>query len=142
MKLFRIEVDIAASPDLVWAVMSDVERWHEWTPTVASIRRRESGPLAVGSTAMIRQPKLPPALWKVTELDPAARSFTWITRSPGLRVTARHGVVPHPKGSRATLSIEFSGIFGGLAARLTRSLNESYLALEANGLRSRCERST
>jgi hypothetical protein len=35
-----------------------------------------------------------------------------------------------------TLSIEFSG---PLVARLTRGLNERYLALEANGLKARSE---
>ena len=28
---FRISVDIAASPEVVWQVMRDAERWHEWT---------------------------------------------------------------------------------------------------------------
>jgi uncharacterized protein YndB with AHSA1/START domain len=36
---FTITVDIDAPPDRVWAVMSDIERWPEWTPTVTSIAR-------------------------------------------------------------------------------------------------------
>ena len=40
-------------------------------------------------------------------------------------------------GSRATLSIRFSGLLGPLFARLTRKLNERYLALEASGLKER-----
>ena len=120
--------------------MRDIERWPEWTSTVTSIVRLDRGPLAVGSRARIRQPKLPPALWKVTELDERGRSFTWVNRGPGIRVAARHWVEPSGSGSRATLSIEFSKLLGPLIARLTRGLNERYLAIEAKGLKERSEK--
>jgi hypothetical protein len=116
--------------------MSDVERWSEWTPTVKRIRRLDHGPLAVGSRARIEQPKLPAAVWEVTELQ-EGRSFTWVTRSPGVRVIAKHGVEPVGRSTRATLAVGFSGPLGGLIARLTRGLNNRYLALEAQGLQQR-----
>ncbi len=141
MTQFSISVEIQASPDRVWGVLYDIERWPEWTPTVTSIQRVDRGPLAVGSRARIRQPKLPPAEWQVTELE-EGRSFTWVSRSPGVRVTARHGVEANQGGSQATLSLQFAGLLGPLVARLTRSLNERYLALEARGLRERSEGST
>jgi hypothetical protein len=136
---FSIVVDIDASADRVWSVIRDIEHWPEWTPTVMSVRLLEDGPLAVGSRAFIRQPKLAPAKWRVTELDDVSRGFTWITRGPGILVTARHWVEPSGNGSRATLSIQFSGLLAPLVARFTRKLNERYLALEANGLRARSE---
>jgi hypothetical protein len=134
----RIEIDIQAPPDRVWAIMRDVERWPEWTPTVTSVRLRDR-PLVVGSRAVIRQPKLPPARWKVTELDDPGRRFTWVSWGPGISVIARHGVEARGAGSLATLSVGFSGVFGGLVAWLTRGLNDRYLALEANGLKQRSE---
>jgi hypothetical protein len=115
--------------------MRDIEHWPDWTPTVRKVRRLDKGPLGVGSRALIWQPKLPPAMWRVTELDDARRSFTWETRSPGMRLQARHRVEDVGNGSRATLSIQFSGFLGPLFARLTRDLNHRYLALEAKGLR-------
>jgi hypothetical protein len=74
----------------------------------------------------------------VTELD-EGRSFAWVTRSPGVRVTGRHSVEPREGGSRVTLSLDFAGLLGPLVARLTRGLNERYLALEARGLTERSE---
>ena len=37
MTHFSVTVDIPAPPDRVWAVIADVERWPEWTPTVTRI---------------------------------------------------------------------------------------------------------
>jgi hypothetical protein len=138
MTTFRTSVEIHAPPGRVWAVMSDVGRWPEWTPSVIRIRRLGGAPFAVGSRFRIHQPKLLPATWRVTNLE-ESRSFTWVASGPGLSVTGRHAVEPAEHGSRATLSIEFEGVLGPLVARLTRGLNEHYLGLEAAGLKRRSE---
>jgi hypothetical protein len=136
---YETSVEISAPPERVWAVMRDVERWHEWTATVRSIERLDSGaPLGVGNRVRVRQPRLPPAIWRVTDLIDG-RGFTWVTSGAGVRVTARHSVEPSPGGTRARLSVEFSGPFGPLAGRLTRGLNERYLGIEAAGLKRRSE---
>ena len=137
MRHFSITVGIDAPPARVWEVMSDVERWHEWTPSVRSVRRLDSGPFTVGSRVVIRQPKFPPGIWKVTEIDRAR--FTWVARAPGLRVIARHWVEPSAQGSRATLSLELQGLFGGVFGSLTRAITERYLQYEAAGLKARRE---
>jgi hypothetical protein len=141
MRDFQIQVEIQATPDQVWTVMRDVEHWSDWTPTVRSIRRLDHGPLVVGSRAIVRQPKLPPAMWRITELDDTRRTFTWISRAPGVRVIACHSVNASGAGSRATLSLRFEGLLAGLLARLTRDINDQYLALEAKGLKQHSERS-
>jgi carbon monoxide dehydrogenase subunit G len=138
MRTFSITIDIAAPVERVWQVMSDTERWHEWTPSVTSITRLGAGPLDVGSRAIIRQPKFPPALWKVTAIEPG-RGFTWVSVAPGLRVIAHHHVEPAVQGSRVTLSLELQGVFGEMFGRLTKDITERHLALEANGLKARSE---
>ena len=95
---FAVAVEISAPPDRVWAVMSDIEAWPEWTPTVTRVELLDPGPLAVGQRARVLQPRLPAALWRITALEPG-RSFTWVTRSPGVVVTARHSVEPAEGGS-------------------------------------------
>ena len=139
MRSFRITTDIAVPAERVWQVMSDVERWREWTPSVTGVKRLDGGPLAVGSRALIYQPKFPPALWEVTAIEPG-RSFTWVSLAPGLRVLGHHSVEPAGAGSRATLSLDLQGLLGGLWGRMTRNITERYLAFEASGLKARSEK--
>jgi hypothetical protein len=138
MMRYEHGIDIDAPPAVVHRVMTDVERWHEWTPSIISIRLVEPGPLRVGSSAWVRQPKLPPARWTVTELQ-EGRGFTWVSRGPGILVTGRHVVTPRGAGSRAVLSVEYRGVLGSLLGRMTGTLNDRYIALEAEGLKRRSE---
>ena len=140
MKTFSITVDIKAPPQRVWAVLSDVEGWPDWTASVKRVERLDAGPLVGGGRARLWQPKLRPAIWQITKVEKGS-NFTWATRSPGLLVTGHHVIEPIKKGSasRVTLRVEFSGLLGPLVAWLTRRLNERYLGLEAAGLKRRSE---
>jgi uncharacterized membrane protein len=138
MKHFHTTVDIEAPPDRIWTALRGIEHWPEWTPTVSSIRQLDPGPLAIGTRAIVRQPKLLPARWQVTDIEDGC-GFTWITAGPGLLVTARHYIEGSGSCSRVTLSLDFSGPLGALVAGLTRGLNARYLALEAQGLKKQAE---
>lgn len=133
---FKTSVDIDALPGRVWAILLDVENWPRWTPTVTSARRLESEALSLGSRTRMKQPKLPPAIWQITELDEARGTFIWVSRSPGVVVTARHVLEATPTGTRAMLSTDFSGILGSLAARLYGNLNRQYVSTEAQCLKA------
>ncbi|MEU0565015.1 SRPBCC family protein [Nonomuraea sp. NPDC005983] len=135
---FESAIRIAASPQRVWEVFSDVERWPEWTETVTSVELAEPGPLKVGSRAKIRQPRLLTALWEVTELV-EGEYFVWASRSPGVRVTGGHWVEAAPDGTLCRSTIDQEGLLGPLMARLTGKLTTRYLALEAEGLKARSE---
>src|SRR5947209_3194654 len=138
MKHFHTTVDIEAPPDRIWTALRDIEHWSEWTPIVSSIRQLDPGPLAIGTRAIVRQPKLLPARWRVTDVE-EGRGFTWITVGPGFLVTARHYIEGAGNRSRVTLSLDFFGPVGAVVARLIRGLNARYLALEAQGLKKHTE---
>jgi hypothetical protein len=137
MTELSVSIDINAPPARILAILLDVEHWPEWTATVTSVQRMDRGPFGMGSQARIRQPKLLPAVWEVTELD--GHSFTWVTRSPGLQITAGHVVEATAMGSKATLSLKFSGFLAPLFARLYRDLSQRYIRIEAEGLKKRSE---
>jgi uncharacterized membrane protein len=133
-----VSVNVDAPPEKVFEVLCDVERWPEWTATMTSVQRKESGPFAVGSSARVRQPKMRPAVWRVTELEDR-RNFTWITRSPGLRMSASHSIEHQGAGSRVVLSLELAGFIAPLVARLFGGLMERYIITESQGLKKRSE---
>ena len=129
---------IAAPAETAWRVLADVERWPDWTPSVARVERLDTGPLGSGSRVRITQPKLRPGIWTITAWE-SGRSFTWIQRAPGLRIVADHSVGAGNRGSTLELRVRFEGILGGLVGRIYGALTERYMNLEADGLRSRCE---
>ena len=104
----------------------------------AEHRQLDSGSLRVGSRLLIRQPRCPPAMWKVTALEPG-RSFMLTSGAPGVSVYAHHSVEPVDGGARATLRLFYEGAIGRLLGHLTRSITNRYLSFEAAGLKRRSE---
>ncbi len=135
---FAHTVDIAACRALVFAVLTDVARWPEWTPSVTSARLLGPGPLGVGSRVLVRQPRLPAVEWEVTDLDPE-RGFTWVATAPGVRTVGSHDLEPHGAGTRVRLRLAQTGPLGVVIGGLTRGLTRRYVRLEGEGLRRHCE---
>ncbi|MFE9427959.1 SRPBCC family protein [Kitasatospora sp. NPDC006697] len=135
----RVEVEIAAAPAAVWAVLADIEHWHYWTPSVRLIVRQDpQWPFGTGTRAWISQPRLRRALWEVTACEPE-RSFRWHTAAPGLRTEAGHLLRAVPGGTLVTLDLRLTGPLAPLGALLYGPLARRYLALEAGGLKTHCE---
>jgi polyketide cyclase/dehydrase/lipid transport protein len=135
----QISTDIRAESKSVWATLVDVERWPEWTRSVDRVERLDDGAFGIGSRARIRQPRIPVAIWKVTEFE-SGRSFTWVSEAFGIRSVGTHLVEPRGEG---TVSLILTIVQTGWLARLVRSRAEKtareYLAMEAQGLKRRCE---
>lgn len=134
----RRTIHIDAPPERVWSVMSDVERWHEWTASISKVELLDGSELRASSRARVTQPKLPQAVWQVTQLDPG-RYFEWENRSPGLRSVGGHGVEPDGDGTLATLWIRQTGLMTPILALFYKKLINRYVQMEADGLKQRSE---
>lgn len=133
-----ITVDIDAPASRVWAILSDAERWPEWTETVRSVTLHD-GALRVGATATIDQPRIPTERWTVTRLT-EGHEFTWESGGRGARTVAHHQVESTGADRcRVRLSVSQSGAIGSVVGRLYRGLTDRYLAMEAAGLKARAE---
>src|SRR6478609_5372432 len=138
MPRFEHAIAISAPPQRVWEILADVEEWPARIPTVDRVERLDDGPLAMGARTRLAQPKLPEAVWTVTELTPGA-AFTWTSSSPGVRITATHLVEPVPEGSRLTLAIDLAGWLAPVGWLMTRSLTQRYVQTEAASIKAAAE---
>lgn len=137
---YHLSTDINAPLERIWAVLTDVEKMPEWTSSMTRVQRLEEGPLAVGSTVRVKQPRLPTAVWRVEELAPM-RSFSWTTTSGGVTTTAGHVLVAD-RGSppvTVTFDIQQQGLLAPLAGLFTARLTRRYVQTELAGLEQRSQ---
>jgi uncharacterized membrane protein len=132
-------IAIEAPPQLVWDVFTDVEHWPDWTSSVTSLVGLDAPALAVGRRFAIKQPGMSKLVWTVTEIEPGS-SWTWVQRSPGVLVSARHDVIAQPGGrTLVRQQLDQRGVLGALVGRLMVKKTKRFLELEAQGLKARSE---
>lgn len=135
----QTSVDIRAETKGVWDTLLDFERWPEWTRSIDYVERLDNTEFGVGSRARIRQPRIPVAIWKVTEFEPG-RSFTWVSETFGIKSVATHRLEPRGDGTVVlTLIFVQTGWVAWLVRSRAERLAKEYLALELQGLKRRCE---
>ncbi|WUH96704.1 SRPBCC family protein [Spirillospora sp. NBC_00431] len=135
---FEVSVDIDASPETVWGLLTDVEHWPDMTASINRVELLEK-PFALSSRARVFQPRLPPAIWTVTAFD-ENRSFTWESRSPGIITIGGHNLTTKPDGTVSVqLTLDQKGPLAPVMSVFTGRLARRYITMEANGLKSKAE---
>src|SRR5215469_6578042 len=134
----RIATAADASPQQVWSLFTDVERWPTMTKSIQEVRRLDSGTLRVGSEALVKQPRLPRARWRVTDLVPG-QYFVWETTSPGLTTTGGHIMLPDRNRTKIILTRSVRGPLACLAEGVLGRQSRRYLSMESEGFRRSAE---
>jgi hypothetical protein len=127
MKLLATQIDIEASPEQVWEVLADLDRYSTWNPFIVEaqglavldsrLRLRMSPP---GGRALTLKPKVTTAVPGVV--------LEWLGRLPvPFLFAGRHRFELHPTrtGTRVVHSETFTGM---LVPLLARSLDAHTLA--------------
>jgi hypothetical protein len=129
---------INALPGDIFKVLMDFGRWNQWTVSIKEMSILNNDQPGIGARVKILQPKLPPAIWTITEYLPD-RSLTWEKRSFGLLMLSEHLVLTGNNGTRVTIRMTYQGPLAGLFYRLTRALTDRYMTMEIHGLKRECE---
>ncbi len=136
---FERSIDIDAPQQRVWDVLSDLEAWPRRIDTVETMELLTPSPLAKGSRVRLKQPKLPEGVWDVTVWD-APTYFEWIQKTGASTTVAGHRVEALGEGrARLTLTLDMRGLLIPIIALFYKKLTNSYMDLEAEGMKRAAE---
>lgn len=138
MPTYSYALTVDAPAARVWQVLTDVESWPDLTASMRSVRGIDGPRPAVGARFEVRQPRLRKAVWTVTQLDEGT-AFVWESRAPGVLTRGTHLLEPDGDGTGLTLTIDQSGPLAWPIGLLAGGTLRRYLALEAQGIKSRSE---
>ena len=105
MKRIDLHADGPASVDAAWEAYTRVDRWRDWSPHMPPVEadatairpcmkgRWRLGPVTIGRFA-------------ITDVDAAARSWSWRVSALGLTTTGEHRVEAHRDGCRCHMAMD------------------------------------
>src|SRR5687768_10933205 len=136
---FEKSIEIDASQQRVWNVLSDIEAWPQRIETVDTVQLLTPAPISKGSRVRLKQPKLGEGTWDVTTWDPPS-FFEWTQKASGMTIVAGHRVEALGEGrARLTLPIDMRGLLVPVFGRVYRGLTNRYMTLEAEGMKRAAE---
>jgi uncharacterized protein YndB with AHSA1/START domain len=106
------EIDVAAPPELVWAVLTDIESWPSWNPDVK--RASLAGPLATGT--QFRWKAGPGTITSTLQSVEPPRVIAWTGKTFGIKAIHVHRL--ELQGDTTIVTSEES--WDGLVVRLLR----------------------
>jgi hypothetical protein len=99
-------ITISATPEIIFAIYADVERWHTWDPDTKSATL--NGPFAVGSKGRLCPSKGREVPIEITSLVPG-RSFTARSKIPFFQMDFDHELTPGESGTEVVHRVTLSG---------------------------------
>ena len=137
---FEKSIEIDASHQRVWDVLSDLAAWPQRIETVDTVELLTPAPMTKGSRVRLKQPKLPEGTWDVTVWD-APTYFEFRQKSRGMTSVAGHRVEAlEEERSRLTLTLDMRGFLIPVAV-FFKGLTNRYMTSEAQGIKEASESS-
>ena len=136
---FDKSIEIDASQQRVWDVLSDLEAWPQRIETVDLVELLTPAPITKGSRVRLKQPKLPEGTWDITVWD-APSYFEWTQKTGGVTTIAGHRAEAlGDEGARLTLTLDMGGFLVPVIGLFYRDLTNRYMSLEAEGMKRAAE---
>jgi carbon monoxide dehydrogenase subunit G len=142
----EVTVDIAAPPQVVHGVMTDIARWPEIITGIGSVEILDPGPIRVGTRFRETRTMFGREATEemtVTAIDP--RQMVLTAENHGTRSVASHTIAPAAGGSRLNLTFEgapvsFAARLLGMIGLLFRGALHRQLAADLADLKGEAER--
>jgi hypothetical protein len=139
MTTMSATIDIGAPPLEVWAILTDLSRYHEWNPLFVEA----SGNVAVGQRITLRSKhpangRLMTVKPKITAARPGAE-LRWTSSLPGI-ISGEHSftLTPAGSGTRVVQDETFRGLLTRFSGRTLAQAETSFQALN-EALKERVE---
>ena len=137
---FEKSVEINASQQRVWELLTDLEAWPQRIETVDTVELLTPAPMTKGSRVRLKQPKLGEGTWDITVWE-APTYFEWTQKTAGITSVAGHRVEALGDGRvRLTLKLDMRGLLVPVIALFYKGLTNRYMNLEAEGMKRAAER--
>jgi len=136
---FEKSIEIDASQQRVWNVLSDIEAWPQRIETVDTVELLTPAPITKGSRVRLKQPKLPEGTWDITVWD-APSYFEWTQKTTAITAISGHRVEALGEGrARLTLALDMRGFLSPIITLFYKNLTNRYMNLEAEGMKRAAE---
>ncbi len=120
MAHIKRHIDVVASPDAVFSLLTDLDRLPEWATIVVDSRDASARPLTAGCTFRQTIRVMGRELdteWRVTEFEPARRLAHEATAAMGGHLAMTQTITPRDGGTRVQLEVDYElpgGFLGDL----------------------------
>lgn len=130
------EIQIAAPPETVWAVISDLSSWPEWNPDVTSMTME--GLLAPGSSFRWRAGSA--RLVSTLQAVEPPREIGWTGRTMGIHAVHVVRFEPRDGGTRASSAESFRGLVPSVLRKYSRTVLQRGIDRILTSLKAEAER--